>query len=475
MLYLKSTSVFLLSVLSHGIWFASASTIPYLQSRAINSTEVFLSQSTEIGVSEKLAPIVAIALEYEKAKWADGSVADEDFYTVPPNASLVPVGGIIKVQVDANTSAYTLPPNTALSRIMYQTETLNGSKIPASAYVLWPYLPRMQRDGYPVIGWAHGTSGGFGNCAPSHVKDLWYQSEAPYNLALEGYVVVAPDYAGLGVNKDVEGRLIVHPYTAFPAHANDLINAVHAAQEAFRDLSKEFVVMGHSQGGGVAWSAAQRQVDRPVDGYLGTVAMSPITQIVEQVQLIGASENEAPVLLAKGIPTIFPDFNPERILTPAGIKRLDLLSEVQGCNSPAALLFSEEGLIQPDWPRDPYVQAFQKLTGNGLHPIADPMLVIHGDADDLIPVQFATAAVDNVCKNDPKTQLEYITLANATHVPAVYASQRQWLTWVEDRFTKRPLPHGCRRSHYTSPRPYQYYQKQENWYIKAATQVYEIE
>lgn len=44
-----------------------------------------------------------------------------------------------------------------------------------------------------------------------------------------------------------EGKPILHPYLVFPAHANDLFNAVQAAQTAFRDLSKHFVLMGHSK------------------------------------------------------------------------------------------------------------------------------------------------------------------------------------------------------------------------------------
>ena len=436
---------------------------------------ISISQSAQAGFSETTAQNVATALEFERAKWANGSVNEDDFYSVPHNVSLAPAGALLKVQVDANTSAYTLPPNTALSRIMYQTETLNGSKIPASAYVLWPYLPQKQSDGYPVIGWAHGTSGGFGNCAPSHVKDLWYQSEAPYTLALQGYVVVAPDYAGLGVNRDALGKPIIHPYVAFPAQANDIFYAVQAAQTAFQDLSKHFVLAGHSQGGGVVWGAAQRQALQPVDGYLGTLALSPITRIVDQIGIFGSVEVEATVLLANGIPTIFPDFKASDILTSDGMKRLNLLSEVQGCNSVASALFAESGLLQPDWPQNPYVQAFQNLTANGNHQVAGPMLVVQGEADNLVPVDLTTKAVDNVCKNFPETQLEYTTLANATHVPAVYASQRQWLTWIEDRFAGKKVANGCHRSGFASPRPYQYYQKEENWYIKAATQSYEIE
>ncbi len=472
--YLRYTHILTFCLIHHSSFFASASTFPTLESRAINSTATVLGQSAQAGISETLAQNVAIALDFEKAKWANGSVDDDDFYSVPQNSSFAPVGTLLKVQVDANTSAYTLPPNTALSRIMYQTETLNGSKIPASAYVLWPYLPRTQPDGYPVVGWAHGTSGGFGNCAPSHVKDLWYQSEAPYTLALQGYVVVAPDYAGLGVNKDAEGNPILHPYLAFQAQGNDLFDAVQAAQTAFQDLSKHFVLIGHSQGGGVAWGTAQRQALRPVKGYLGTVAISPITRIIDQVEIIGTNDIEALALLANGIPSIFPEFKANDILTSAGVKRLNLLSEIQGCNIPAYELFSEPGLFQPNWAQNHYVQAFQNLTANGNHPVAGPMLVIQGEADNLVPVQLTTEAVDKVCKVYPEPQLEYVTLANTTHIPAVYASQRQWLAWIADRFANNMAAGGCYRSRFVSSRPYQYYQKEQNWYLKAATQIYEI-
>lgn len=358
---------------------------------------------------------------------------------------------------------------------MFQTETLNGSTIPASAYILWPYKPRSQRDGYAVIAWAHGTSGGFGNCAPSHVKDLWYQSETPFTLALQGYVVVAPDYAGLGVDKNAEGIEIVHQYMSFRSHANDLFNAVQAAQTAFKELSRQFVVVGHSQGGGAAWGAAERQTLRPVDGYLGTVAGSPITRPVDQFPMDGTPAMEGVVLLVRAISSVFPGFNPLDILTPAGVKRLTLLSEVQGCNSPAFELFSDNGLLQPNWAQGYYAQAFQNLTANGNHPITSPMLVIQGEADPLVIAAITTKVVDKTCADHPTSQLDFLTLANVSHVPAMYSSQRIWLKWIEDRFAGVIPPQGCSRSRIASARPFQYYQQEQNWFIKAATEPYQIE
>ena len=80
--------------------------------------------------------------------------------------------------------------------------------IPASTYILWPSTTRVLIDGVPVIGWAHGASGGFGECAPSDVHNEWYQFTALYTLALQGYVVVAPDYAGLDIDRDTNRNII---------------------------------------------------------------------------------------------------------------------------------------------------------------------------------------------------------------------------------------------------------------------------
>lgn len=107
--------------------------------------------------------------------------------------------------------------------------------------------------------WAHGTSGGSKDAAPSRIRNLWQHFVGPYQLALQGYVVVAPDYSGLGLSQDALGKPIVHEYMASPSQANDLVYSAQAAQAAFHELSKQFVVVGHSLGGGAAWAVAQRQ------------------------------------------------------------------------------------------------------------------------------------------------------------------------------------------------------------------------
>lgn len=173
-------------------------------------------------------------LQFEASEWANGPASDDPFYRVPDGASKAVPGNMLKVEKDTDTSKYLLPPATAMTRFIYQSESLTGDLVSASAFILWPYSPKSQADGYPVVAWAHGTSGMSVNCAPSNHKTLWQHFVAPFQLAAQGYVVVEADYAGLGVHKHESGDPLVHQYLAYPNHSNDIVYAVQAAQRAFR-------------------------------------------------------------------------------------------------------------------------------------------------------------------------------------------------------------------------------------------------
>ncbi|KAL8940793.1 MAG: hypothetical protein Q9216_002619 [Gyalolechia sp. 2 TL-2023] len=417
------------------------------------------------------------ALASERSDWANGSVEEDDFYRVPENSSNLPAGSLLKLETNTNASLYTLPPETALSRILFQTKDFNGSLIPASAYIQWPYSPRIQPDGtYPVIAWAHGTSGAFPACAPSHIRNLVYEFAAPFPLALNGYVVVAPDYAGLGVSETASGRRILHQYLASPATANDLFYAVEAAQTAFSMLSKNFVVMGHSQGGGAAWAAAERQATTPVEGYLGTVAASPVTNFTENLELgaallgteatLAASGYEA-TLIMQGLTSVFPDFNITTVLTPEGARRLNVLGKVQGCNSAGAGLLTNQpvSLIRPDALGGGYVGAFQTLVGSGGKTMTGPMLVLQGTGDTQVPAPVTTKYVNLTSTMNPEAAIEYITYEGVAHFPTMYASQRDWLRWIEDRFAGKES--GVSRTiERKQALPPLNYQADLNWYLQ---------
>lgn len=463
------------------------------QSDIWNSTyEVTQDRARGANLTDAELHDISVALNFERSNWATGSVADDEFYTLPSNASSASPGSVVKVQAYTNTSTYTLPPNTALSRIIFMTEDLNGTAVPASAYVLWPYLPRTQADGrYPLVTWGHGTSGGFAECGPSHIRNLWYQYSAPYALALAGYVVVAPDYRGLGINETANGKPIYHSYGAGQSAGIDLLYAAQAAQSAFPSISENFVVMGHSQGGNAAWGAAVRQAQSPSAGYLGTIAGSPTTNYTAIIEFYSGNPIIPPqlqLLWANALRGLHPSFNLSTILTNTGIARLNLASELGMCNSAVGMLLpsgSSTYVVQPDWLSVPELSSYLSLLDRGTQQeVAGPMLVLQGTLDPAVPEQITTAAVQSTCKLYPTSDIEYWLFANVTHVPVLYASQRLWLDWIAERFAAADNAEdsngagsdgSCSMKNFTSgPMPSENYQTELEYYLELATQGHQV-
>lgn len=420
---------------------------------------------------EDLPNGVADGLEFAKLNWAQGSVLDDPFYSSVHESSESPPGTLLRLQQNVDTTKYSLPPTTALSRFIYQSETLNGSKVPVSAYVLWPYSPRSLCDGYPVVAWAHGTSGTYANAAPSHHKNLGQHFLAPYQIALQGYVVVGTDYAGLGVREHASGKPIVHEYVASPSQAKDVVFSVAAAQAAFPELSKDFVVIGHSQGGGAAWAVAQRAATTSIPGYLGAIAVSPYTNLFEE-------QNDFSAMIAASIcpalASLYPDFEPEDLLTPQGKGRLDLVRKTGAEVSSAGALLSGVDIVKPNWTENIHLQRYILSTSNGGKAIKGPLLITHGKSDPVLSVTVVDAAVKRTSDLFPSSQIEYVSLPGVTHVSALAASQRLWMDWIAARFAGKDCDSTCKCYELASARPESSQQTAQNWYLESATEPYHL-
>ena len=460
---------------SAGLWLLFL--LPCVLSVTLNVSRPYITpdQIRRAGITQDIANAMGAAWDFEQSTWATGPVQTDPFYRVPASSASAAPGTLLKVEEATDVSRYTLPPGTALSRILFQTRTLSGAKVPASAFVLWPWsAPRRLPDGkLPVVAWAHGTSGLFGNDGPSHLKGLSYQFGGPFTLALQGYVVVGPDYAGLGVNTDANGNPVYHEFLANPSHADDLFYSVQAAQTAFRQLSQQFVVLGHSQGGGAAWAAAQRQAVEPVKGYLGAIAASPVTSLFEL-------PDDGPLLgllvtfVLYAVQKLYPSFSYRDVLTPQAAARWELYLSLQAGDGVGFSLLLGIPLLQPNWRSNKHIRLFIAQTSNGGKPIAGPLLVLQGLADSNIDPGTTSRAVQATCKAFPNSMLQYQTWPAVTHVPLMYASQQVWLQWIADRFAGRPVPPSCagvRQSPVLAP---QRYASDPNWIVEGETALFKL-
>jgi hypothetical protein len=138
-------------------------------------------------------------------------------------------------------NGYQTPPGVTTVRILYHSRSATGQDVASSGVVLIPY-GRPPAGGWPIIAWAHGTSGIARICGPSLMKDVYYSWEDLFEFPLLGYAVVATDYTGLGTK-------FPHQYLAMDALAQDVINSVPAARAAVPQLGSRWVAVGHSQGG----------------------------------------------------------------------------------------------------------------------------------------------------------------------------------------------------------------------------------
>jgi dipeptidyl aminopeptidase/acylaminoacyl peptidase len=86
---------------------------------------------------------------------------------------------------------------------MYRSTGQLGGPIAVTGMV---FLPQgaAPSGGWPIVTWDHGTAGVGSSCTPSMYGDMyddsnWHGYSDEINFLLtQGYVVVAPDYEGLG-------------------------------------------------------------------------------------------------------------------------------------------------------------------------------------------------------------------------------------------------------------------------------------
>lgn len=461
---------------------------PGTQTTAFNSSFKLSNEHLVLGqIWPELAKDVETILNFDRSQLANGGPSQDDFYHLSNVTYPDHPGSVLKVQNVTDPTPWNIPAKTALSRFIYSTTNANGTLVPASAYILWPWTAKQigtnSSGKAPVVLWSHGTSGYFADGSPSAHRSLFYGNIMPFTLAQAGYVVIASDYAGLGVETSWDGSHVAHQYQNRVAQAHDSLYALRAARKIFPDMiTEDYVNVGHSQGGAAAWGVSEELADNSEhkyqdleDGYLGSVIFAPGINALYQ----------APVAfgpwIGKDLQLMYPDFQLSDWLAPLGIARTELLTQLQGGQYVSEILFLANAteILNPAWNQTWYAPAYTKLTTPGDRPYKAPMVLFHGTADQGGEAyKDSMSAYKATCANHPSGSFESVLLKGVAHFPSMDSSRPQWLGWIEDRFHKKPIKsESCTTSIMESFLPEDSYQQVSTSFSQwagASEQFYEL-
>ena len=201
----------------------------------------------------------------------DNSITLAPSNDVPVNTIKDPVVRVELYDADGMSEA------AADSQLMtYKMLGVDNKEVMATALVFVPKTPE-PANGWPIVAWAHGTTGVADKCAPSQ-QGLNGTQYLLQKLLAAGYVVVAPDYEGLGEPSGKES----HPFLNLKSEAYSITDAVVATRNYLdkqgKKTARQWVTVGHSQGGHAALGAAQYASRAQLD-YKGTVAIAPASNL----------------------------------------------------------------------------------------------------------------------------------------------------------------------------------------------------
>lgn len=367
----------------------------------------------------------------------------------PPTADALAAGQLL-THTPLDTAA-ALPSAASTELVTYASEGAQGQPIVVSGTVSVP-KGQAPSGGWPVLSWAHGTSGFADTCAPSGdtndgpdhdyfeginaVLDSWVQ---------QGYVVVKTDYEGLGTPGG-------HTYLNGVSEANTVVDIVSAAREMNPDVSGDWVVMGHSQGGQAALFTAQDGQQRDTDLDLkAAVAIAPggtaLRPIFENIASGGTNPDVmspaaglpfAPILLL-GAQAADPKIDPYALTTEAAhamitTTRNGCLAQIRDMDSVAPNEF-----FRPNADLGPLLAYLDAQDPTALTPTV-PVMIAQGGADVVVPRLQTDALNVALCKVG---EVDYQVYPDQDHRGAVPASQDDARAFVEAALAGNETPNTC--------------------------------
>ncbi|MGC4952105.1 alpha/beta hydrolase family protein [Actinomadura citrea] len=339
-------------------------------------------------------------------------------------------------------------PSAARNRfVTYVSEGVGGKRITVSGTVAVP-KGAPPRGGWPVLSWAHGTTGTADACAPSAdapggpVRDYLSLTE-PYldKWVANGFAVVQTDYEGLGTPGG-------HPYMNGVSEANTVTDIVRAAREVDHRIGRDWFVAGHSQGGqATLYTAASRQKPRDIR-LKGAVAIAPGSNMSQTAQYVRAQYPGAEValpflfVLLNGAHAADPAFVPEDLLTD------DAAAVARAGRTNACLLQLKQlsrdlpldDVFRPDADLTRFEAYYDSQEALGLT-LKVPTLVAQGTGDREVSPAATQNIVNDLCRR--YGAVAYRTFEGADHRGSINASFETSLKFAQAVRSGETPPTTC--------------------------------
>jgi len=288
--------------------------------------------------------------------------------------------------------------------------------------------------GFPIVVWAHGTAGLADQCAPS-------RSAAPVpgvsNLLAAGFVVVAPDGAGLGTPGPAA-------YLVGASEGHAVLDAARmAAQVPGADAGDHVALWGYSSGGQAVLFAAEQAADyTPELTILGTAAVAPVSDVARFAGVASAF----PLTFGYAFMTFGAwrevyRANLATIFAPGALGELALLR--QGCSNEIAPHFAltpiEQLRVADPTTTAPWPDLLARNEA-GQSATSGPVLLVQGADDPIIDPASTDALAERLCAFGVDVEVRLVP--DARH-EVVLPTAPDVVRWLADRVAGAPTEPTC--------------------------------
>ncbi|WP_415976083.1 lipase family protein [Rhodococcus sp. 077-4] len=349
-------------------------------------------------------------------------------------------GSIVSAETMPNLSLSVRMSGVDAAKVVYRSVQPGVGEREVSGTVFTPSGDAPD-GGWPVIAFAHGTTGIEQACAPSRSASLLGASALVQGFTTAGFAVAITDYEGLGH----EGN---HAYLDNITAGYDVIDAVRALRTVFPDVGTEWAAFGGSQGGGAAWAANELAASyAPELDLVGAVALAPAANMVGLVDkaIVGTlTVDQGPLLqwVLESLARRDPALNLDDYRSGNAAQDWDDLTgctpDKAGARDDAVKRLGERDFAPKS---DAAAEALREaLTAMAVPkgPASAPMLVAYGDADTFIDASWTDAALEQACALGDVITIDRQAGRGHGDVNGDAVNQ-----WIGDRFAGAPAQNDC--------------------------------